>query len=514
MTPATIDKLSVASEIVKAKGEPGLPMLLGEKSRRLAFSDIDGSRLACERLATFVRQGWHVLEPAAPYVHGWHIDLICDHLEAITYGTFLEQGLDNRLLVNVPPGTMKSLLVSVFWPAWEWGPCDMPHNRILSTSYSLEYVKRDCRRMRDLILSDWYQARWGDRVKLVRVGETSFSNTRTGSREGVPFGSLTGGRGDRLIIDDPHSTETAESDTERARTIRLFRESVPLRLNDQSKSAIVLIMQRLHADDCSGVAMDLKLGYTPIILPMEFDSSRRCETPFGRDPRKTEGELLFPERFPRKIVDRDKHAMGSYAVAGQLQQRPVPREGGLFKRGWFTGKIVRDIPRNLQMVRHWDLASTVGSDAAYTCGVKIGRAKGGNFYVADVIRDRLEGPAVRRLIYQTAQQDGTGVEISLPQDPGQAGKTQARDLISMLAGFRVKADPETGSKVTRAEPFASQCEGGNVYLYEAPWNVAYLDELTLFPGGKYADQVDASSGAFGRLIRSGEFGAIFTRGLW
>ncbi|MPZ59207.1 MAG: hypothetical protein GEU91_22540 [Rhizobiales bacterium] len=214
----------------------------------------------------FVREAWRVPEPTAYYVHGWHIDLLCEHLEAITFGRLLSHGLSNRLLINVPPGSMKSLIVSVLWPAWEWGPCGLGSLRYLTTSYSENYVKRDCRKMRDLVASEWYQARWGGLVHLTRTGELSFENNCTGNREGRPFSGLTGGRGDRLIIDDPHSTETAESDAERERSTRLFRESVPLRVNDPQKSAIVIIMQRLHQDDVSGVALALKLGYVHVML--------------------------------------------------------------------------------------------------------------------------------------------------------------------------------------------------------------------------------------------------------
>ena len=140
-------------------------------------------------LVGFVREAWHVLEPNSAYAHGWHIEAICDHLEAITAGRL------NRLLINVPPGMMKSLLVSVFWPAWEWGPRGLASLRYLASSYSENYVKRDSRRMRDLVASEWYQALWGDKVRLVRAGELSFANEATGFREGVPFPSLTGGVG-------------------------------------------------------------------------------------------------------------------------------------------------------------------------------------------------------------------------------------------------------------------------------------------------------------------------------
>lgn len=437
----------------------------------------------------FVREAWPILEPASPYVHGWHLDVMAEHLEAVSKGQII------RLCMNVPPGFTKSLLTSVMFNAWEWGPGGRPELRYLSTSYSERYVKRDTRKARDLIASDWYRSLW-PQVELVRTGETSFENSSKGTREGIPFASLTSGRGDRVMIDDPHSTETAESENERARTTRIFRESVPLRVNDAQASAIVIIMQRLHERDVAGVAKEL--GYECLVLPMEYEADRRCMTKLGRADRRTyEGELLFPERFSRESVERDKVIMGSYAVASQFQQRPVPREGGLFKRYWFgPERFIGVAPQGTRWVRHWDLAATARRSAAATCGVKLGKTPDGRYVVGHVARAQIEGAAVRRLISTVAATDGKDVQISLPQDPGQAGKAQAADFVAMLAGYVVKAAPETGSKETRAEPFAAQCEAGNVDLVRGQWNDAYLDELCLFPGGQFKDQVDASSGAF------------------
>lgn len=483
-----------------------------ERQRAELEKNAEAIRLRCRPLSGFVREAWHVLEPAQRYVHGWHVEAICQHLEAITWGRFLEIGLLNRLLANVPPGTMKSLLVSVFWPSWEWGPCEMPSMRYLTTSYSEDYVKRDSRRMRDLVASDWYQRLWGDHVALVRAGETSFANTRQGFREGMPFKSLTGGRGDRVIIDDPHSTETAESDAERARTTRIFRESVTSRLNDPERSAIIVIMQRLHANDVSGTIERLKLGYVHLMLPMEFEPDRRCRTAIGfEDPRTEPGELLFPERFSREVVERDKVAMGSHAVAGQFQQRPTAREGGLFKRHWFDGKIIQSAPKGTRWVRHWDLAGTKRKESeagARSCGVKLGRAPDGSFVVGHVVWIAERGSEVRKTVKLTAETDGQSVEISIPQDPGSAGKTVAEDYVSQLAGWTVRVSPETGDKVTRAEPFSAQCEAGNVYLVEGAWNEGYIDEICSFPGGARKDAVDASSGAFGRLVGSRHYGML------
>jgi predicted phage terminase large subunit-like protein len=155
------------------------------------------------------------------------------------------------------------------------------------------------------------------------------------------------------------------------------------------------------------------------------------------------------------------------------------------------------------------LAATKKVTAARTAGVKLGLAPDGSFIVGHVVKTQDEGQKVRTLIKGTAEIDGKDVMISLPQDPGQAGKVQAQDYVALLAGYIVKAEPETGDKATRAEPFSSQCEGGNVYLVQGEWNEDYLDELCLFPGGSFKDQVDASSGAFGRLLKPRPQQALF-----
>lgn len=452
---------------------------------------------------SFVEMAWPIMEPGVQFVPNWHIDAIGEHLEACSRGDI------TRLLINVPPGLMKSLLVSVFWNAYEWGPLNKPHLRYLATSYSEEFTKRDTRKTRDLINSDWYQSLWGSRVRLTRFGEKSFENSARGSRDTRPFASLTGGRGDRLLIDDPHSTETAESDAERDRSLRIFRESVPSRVNDLQTSVIAIIMQRLHEKDVSGEALRLELGYTHLRLPMELEADRRCKTYVGgklffEDPRKAEGELLFPQRFPPKKIEEMKRSMGSYAISAQYQQRPGPREGAMFKRHWF--EIVGASPKEGQVVRSWDLASTKkdarkNPDPDWTCGVRMRRTKAGIFYIESEIRMREEGLAVETAIKQTAAVDGKSVRIRIPQDPGAAGKTTGAAYIKALAGYDVRVRPETGDKATRATPFQVQAEAGNVKIVDGPWVEAFLDELIGFPGASHDDRVDACSSAFDELLR-------------
>ncbi|WP_454813781.1 phage terminase large subunit [Labrys neptuniae] len=449
-------------------------------------------RQRCKSFSGFVKEAWPVLEPKTPLKWSWHMACMCDHLEAITFGR-----LSPWIIFNVPPGSSKSMVISVLWQAWEWS-IGFRSNRFLTTSFELENVKRDTRKTRDLIMSDWYQSLWPE-VKMKRSAELSFANTDTGTREGVPFASITGKRGDRVVIDDPHSLKGAESEQQRGESVRLFLEGGLNRLNDQQTSAIVVVMQRLHENDLTGALIARQLGFIHVMIPMEFEAERRCITPLPwQDPRSFDGELMDPVRMPQASVDVLKSI--SFSWAGQYQQRPTAREGGLFKRVWFVDKIIDAAPAFTRWVRHWDLAATKGGNGARTAGVKMGRTPDGRFVVGHVAKDRLDGAGVRLLIKATAEVDGRGVAISLPQDPGQAGKVQAADLIALLAGYRASAEPETGDKATRAEPFAAQCAAGNVFIVRGEWNEGYIDELCLFPGGAIKDQVDASSGAFGKLL--------------
>ncbi len=486
---------AIREEKAKRKAE----IQRAELAHRIA-KDAERIREECRSLAGFVREAWHVVEPSVAYVHGWHIDAICRHLEAVTSGEI------TRLLINVPPGTMKSLLCGVFWPAWEWGPKNRPEMRYLGSSYSEHYAKRDNRRMRDLVASEWYQTLWGDRVKLTRSGEMAFANTRTGFRQGVPFSRLTGGRGDRVIIDDPHSVDGAESEAERLSTIRTFRESVPTRLNDPQRSAIVVVMQRLHEADVSGTILSLGLGYEHLMLPMEFEPERCCRTSIGFvDPRREEGELLFPERFSRAVVERDKVPLGSYAVAGQFQQRPSPRSGGLFQRGDF--EIVDAVPAGAKRCRAWDFAASKarpGRQPDWTVGLRMAEADG-IFYVETVARGRWSPAEVERNLKNMATQDGPTVMIRMPQDPGAAGKADAETKIKLLAGFPLRVLSITGDKATRAKPASAQAEAGNVKLLRGDWNEAFLDEICAFPNAQFDDQVDAFADALNELALGSSF---------
>ena len=454
---------------------------------------------ACKRsLATFVMRAWHVLEPGQEYIHGWHVEAIAQHLEAVSNGDI------KRLLINIPPGTMKSTLVSIFWPAWEWGPRGLDHHRIIGASHEQKLAVRDTLKMRRLIESEWYQERWPMDLRRDQNEKMYFENMRTGFRQACAVKSMTGRRGDRVIWDDPHSVESALSETDRETALRVFTETLPTRMVNPDSSAIVIVMQRLHEDDVSGFILAGDYGYEHLMLPMEYDPERRCKTSIGfEDPRTEEGELLFPERFPAEVVERDKRIMGAYATAGQFQQTPAPRGDTFF--AWDNLGII-DIPpaKFTQIVRYWDKAGTEDkrkrkSGPAYTAGVKIGRLENGQFVILDVVRGRWKASKRERIIKQTAAMDGVDVAVWIEQEPGSGGKESAENTILNLAGYSVRAERPTGDKAVRADPLSVQVEAGNVFLLRGEWNQDFIDELKTFPVGKFKDQVDAASGAFNKL---------------
>lgn len=490
-----------------------------------------------QNLLDFMTNGWKALEPGMPFVTGWAVQATCEHLQAVTDGEI------KRLLINVPPGCTKSMTTSVFWPAYEWGPRGLNHFRYILAAHEQNLAIRDNVRSRDLMQNEWYQKNWGENVQF--KGDVNsklyFENMATGWRMASSVGSgLTGYRGDRLILDDPHSIKKADSEAFREEVLRWFAETLPTRLNRPSESAIVVIMQRVHERDVSGLILAEELGYEHLMLPMEYEADRCCyskvmpkyieaptkelviwdnvrkawtPSPEGKiedarykvDPRTEDGDLLWPERFSRESVDSLKKALrswgGSYAEAGQLQQRPAPRGGGMFKKSDF--QMVDHAPEGGRTVRGWDLAGTdkkANKNAAFTVGLKM-RLVEGSIYILDVDRRQVSPSGVEKMIKTNAQLDGFGIMQDFPQDPGQAGKAQKLALGKLLHGFQFCFSTESGSKEDRAQPLAAQAEIQNVYLVKGDWNTQFINEASMFPNGQFKDQIDAASRAYYCLLR-------------
>lgn len=411
-----------------------------------------------------------------------HHRKICDALMRVFRGEC------RRLIINIPPRYSKTELAVVMFIAWSLGR--VPDAEFIHTSYSGTLAANNSAAVRSLLQHETYQevfpettlsgearAHW-----TTTAGGVMYATGAGGTITGFGAGKHRPGFGGAIIIDDPHKADEARSEVIRNGVIDWFQNTLESRKNSPD-TPIVLIMQRLHEKDLAGWLLTGGNGERWEHL---------CLSAWQDD-----GSPLWPEKHSAEDLRRMEEA-APYTFAGQYRQRPSPLEGGVFKPGKM--QVVDAIPAGrIQWCRGWDLGSTSGG-GDYTAGGKLGKLADGRFIIAGMERDQLGSDDRDELMRNTASRDGSGVRISIPQDPGQAGKTQVLALTRMLAGYQVKSSPETGDKVTRAEPLASQVNVGNVMLLRGAWNDDLIEELRLFPNGAFDDQVDALSRAFAELL--------------
>ncbi len=411
-----------------------------------------------------------------------HHQVICNALERVFRGEC------KRLIINIPPRYSKTELAKCFI-AWSMG--HYPDSEFIYTSYSSRLASSSSWDVRGMVQESEYKAifpafklRDDSQAKdewRTEQGGIMYAVGAGGTITGYGAGKHRDGFSGALFIDDVHKADEARSDVMRGNVIDWFQNTLESRKNSP-ETPIILIMQRLHESDLAGWLLDGGNGeeWEHVCLPA----------------LQEDGTALWPEKHSLEDLHR-MQAASPYTFAGQYQQRPAPAEGGLFKPD--NIQIIDAIPSgSIKWIRGWDLASTTNGD--WTAGAKIGKTSDGKFVIADMVRIRT-GPDERdAAINNTASRDGRETRISLPQDPGQAGKTQVLYLTRGLAGYNVHSSPESGDKVTRAEPFAAQINVGNVMMLRGSWNDAAIDELRMFPNGAFDDQVDALSRAFAELI--------------
>ena len=444
----------------------------------------------------FVKEFWdtYIHEPL---IENWHMEYLCNILQAGAERVFKNQPKHKDILINIAPGSTKSTITSSMFPVWCWTKA--PWIQTICGSYEQPLAIDLSTKARQIVNSEKYQTLFPNIIlSKDQNTKTYFENTNSGWRLSVTTGGSTGRHGHIIIIDDPINPKKATSDAELKTAESWLTDTLPTRKVSKDNTLTIMIMQRLAQNDPSA----LWLGWQKKGLPIEHICIP-AEITDDIKPKKLKrfyiNGLMDPIRFSRKKLDEYK-SMGEYSYAGQFLQNPIPPGGGIFK----TSKIeILNIDYKNQkgwtLYRYWDKAYSKDS-GAFTVGVLMGRDPNGVFWVLDVVRGQWASEEREEIIRQTAQKDGIKVIIKVEQEPA-AGKESVQATIKNLAGFNASADNprNKGSKVFRADPYASQVNIGNVKLLKADWNDEYLKELSFFPNSTYKDQVDASSGAFSFL---------------
>src|SRR6202453_3956450 len=518
---------------------------LAEKRRRLAkaehstrgYRDDDGVWRG--GLLPFVRYFWHVLEPETPFTSGWVLEAICEHLEAVTFGEI------KNLLINVFPGAMKSLLVDVFLPAWEWGPMELPHLRYIAFSYSAGLTERDNEKFRDLMMSNEYQAMYGN-VSLRKTGARKVSNNKHGWKLATSVGGIgTGERADKLFLDDPHNVKESESEQVITETVRWFRESMSDRLNNIDTGSKIVIMQRVNEGDVSGAILALGLDYVHLSIAMEFEwqadeNGDPYTTSIGWvDPRWTpnqedcEGALAWEDRFPENALQALKKEKGPYAWAAQYQQTPEARGGGLLKREWWqpaepfmaNGKY----PPLSYVVAALDGAYTEKEEndpsALTIWGIFVNEHGYNRAVMIHAWEKRLafSGPKVELRPNEHESQYrlrcmphwGLGEwgaatcnrykADKLLIEAKASGISAAQSLRNShgRAGWSIELVDPKGDKVARAMSIVPSFSQEMIYAPDREWATKVIDQCAVFPYGKHDDLVDSVTMAIKHLRDSG-----------
>lgn len=437
----------------------------------------------------------------------WHIEYICSQLQKLAERVGAGLPKENDLIINVPPGTSKTAIASIMFPAWCW--TKWPWMRFIALSYSGDLSLESADYCRDIIRSEKFKETFPEisikpdkdtksnfRIIYEQDGKTKLGGNRFSTSVGA---KATGFHAHIILIDDPIDPKQAVSEVELKGTNRWMDNTLPTRKVDKAVTPTVLIQQRLHQDDPTGHTLNKKKdNILHICLPGEIRSYKEKVSPPELAERYID-ELLDPVRMPWNVLIELEQDLGQYGYAGQIGQDPTPPTGGMFKVDHLA--IVDALPSPvsiLDTVRAWDKAGSQDS-GAFSVGVKMSKLANGKFLIHDVKRGQWSTENREAIIRQMAEADGTNVKIHLEQEPGSGGKESAEATIRNLAGYSAYADRPTGDKTYRADPFSVQVNNGNVLLLRGDWIPTFKEELRFFPFSKYKDQVDAASAAFSKL---------------
>ncbi len=421
---------------------------------------------------TFQTTGSGVYQP------NWHIEAICHKLK------LCERGELKRLIINVPPRSLKSCCASVALPAWILGRD--PRSKVICASYSIELANELARQSRQVLNAGWYRAAF-PAFKGARDTESEFLTTAGGSRYATSIGGTLTGRGaDYLIIDDPLKPEDALSRVAREGVTSWFRNTLRSRLNSKKDGVIIVVMQRLHPDDLTGALLQGG-GWELLSLPAIADRDYLVATGKGLPHLFKEGEVLHPAREPREVLDQLSKDMGTANFSAQYLQRPVPEGGNLVKREWL--KTYERLPHPDRIIQSWDTAMKGDSRNDWSVCTTWYEARG-EYFLVDVARDRVDFPSLKKWTLALSAKHGPAA--ILVEDKG-SGTPLIQELRT-VRGLSVIPMVPRNDKLTRMNVGAAMIEAGKLHIpNDADWLSTFLDELLAFPGSKHDDQVDSVS---------------------
>jgi predicted phage terminase large subunit-like protein len=474
-------------------------------------------------LYEFFKQAWEIVEgPTVPFVENWHIKAMCEHLEAC-----YRREIKN-LVINVPPRSGKTNLISIVFPVWVW--LQNPAEKFAYASYALNLALEHSLKCRRLVTSDWFQERWGKLFRLTddQNAKSFFTNDKSGSRLCMSVGSKNTGKGANIFVfDDPNNARDGDSTLRLENVNNWYDQEIFNRVNDPKRDVRILVQQRIHESDLTGhILKNDKAGdWVKLIIPMEYMETRKCKTLIGnkewQDPRTKTGELMFPDRFGEREVHNYKTTLGSLGYASQYQQMPVPAEGGIIKRHWFLPIKDTNILKYSLILQSWDTAISDKQDAAFSACTTWGVVESYDEGVLPKIvllstwKGRVGYPDLRErarrlfLNYQDVgeepiknirkQADVCLIEAKATGDP------LVRDLKKIgipAVGFYPKGDKEY--RVHRITPYL---ESGFVFLPTIegdekklrPYAESFLNDVSMFPKGDSRDLTDSMTQAIAWL---------------
>jgi predicted phage terminase large subunit-like protein len=434
----------------------------------------------------FVEKVFVTLTPGQTFIRSWHLEAIAYQLERVRRGEI------KRLIINMPPRSLKSITASVAFPAFLLGRD--PTRRIICASYSGDLAKKHSNDSRAIFDSPWYRLTFpGTRVGLFKNNETEIEFTKRGFRLATSVGgTLTGRGGDIIIIDDPLKPDDAFSETKRSAANQWFTNTLLSRLDDKRTGAIVVVMQRIHMDDMTGFLTEQSDEWEVLTLPAIADHDSEVVCWDGVRYLRTAGEVLSPEREPLSVLEALKKQLGSDAFFAQYQQMPVPPGGAMIKRAWI--KRYNELPpasERILVMQSWDTANKGGPQNDWSVCTTWVLARSNRWYLVDVLRRRMDYPTLKSMVESHAKQwKATRVVV---EEAG-AGIMLVEELRSRVAGI-IGIRPE-GDKASRMAVASAKFEAGQAMLPErAPWLADLEAELFAFPGGKHDDQCDSISQA-------------------